>query len=346
MNRSPCFFLLLAAAGALSLASCSSGGGGGATSGSGGAAGGGGGGSGGAIGSGSGGAPAPLPYQPCAASTAVGHFSIALAGPADNAPGTSTFQGSVRNGVAPLENWPELVKDGDCHVVVLPKLFCATACGADRTCAGKDQCVPQPQAQDLGDITLDGLAAPLTVPPIGAPTARQYYASLPMPFPPLGPENEVRMKTAGGAYPSFTLVGRGVEPLVLSTSNLFIARDKPLVVTWTAPAKNRSTKIFIRLDIAHHGGIGARLECDVADAGSATLPATLLAALIDQGTAGFPTITLIRRTVDAVSIAAGCVDFAVASPADQPVTVDGVTSCNDDMPCPAGKTCGVDLKCK
>jgi hypothetical protein len=289
---------------------------------------------------------ATLPYRPCAASTAVGHFSIALAGPTDNAPGTSAFQGNVRNGVAPLDNWPELAKDGDCHVIVLPRLFCATACGSDQTCAGKDQCVPQPQAQDLGDITLGGLAAPLTVQPIGAVGARVYYAELSAPFPPLGPESEVRMKTAGGAYPSLTLVGRGVEPLVFAASDLFIARDRPLVVSWTAPAKNRSTKIFIRLDIAHHGGIGARLECDVADTGTATLPATLLAALIDQGTAGFPAITLIRRTVDAVTVAPGCVDFAVASAVEQQVMVDGVTSCNDDMPCPAGKTCGVDMKCK
>ncbi|MEA2697399.1 MAG: hypothetical protein QOI66_1670 [Myxococcales bacterium] len=332
MNRSPWFSLLSVSAAVLSLANCSSGGGAGPPGGSG--------------GNGGNGMTATLPYQPCPAATAVGHFSIALAGPTANAQGTSTFQGNVRNGVAPLENWPEIAKEGDCHVIVLPKLFCATACGSAQTCAGKDQCVPQPQAQDLGDIVLDGLAAPLTVQPIGAVGARVYYAELSTPFPPLGPESDVRMKTAGGAYPSFTLVGRGVEPLTFSASNLLVARDKPLVVTWTASAPNRSTKIFIRLDIAHHGNIGARLECDVADTGTATLPATLLAALIDQGTAGFPAITLIRRTMDAVTIAPGCVDFAVASPVEQDVMVEGVTSCNDDMPCPAGKTCDIVMKCK
>jgi hypothetical protein len=298
--------------------------------------------SGGSGGGGSGGnAASLLPYKPCDVDKRVGAFAMALAPATKTAPAFSTFQGGMNNAPTPSNNWPETAKDGDCHLVVGPRLVCTTPCSNDQVCAGQNQCLPQPVPQDLGIITLNGFSMPLTAKFVG-----QYYVPLPMPFPPFPVDAPLSMTTAGGAYPSFSLNGRGIEPMEFAGNNLMARRDQPMVVSWTAPKKITSTRVFVRVDIAHHGGVAARIECDVADNGSMTIAGSLISKLIDQGTAGFPTVSLTRRTMDSTTVTPGCVELSVASPVEQPISVDGVISCNqEDLPCPTGKTCGVDQKC-
>ena len=140
-----------------------------------------------------------------------------------------------------------------------------------------------------------------------------------------------------------------------------MARSQPLAVTWTPSAKSKSARIYLKLDIAHHGGIAARINCDLADSGSVTIPASLVTKLMDRGLAGFPSITLTRRTVDSTIVGPGCVDFVVASEEAREVEVEGVISCNtsEDKPtctpeevkdgckqCPTGMKCGDGFRCK
>ena len=83
--------------------------------------------------------------------------------------------------------------------------------------------------------------------------------------------------------------------------------------------------------------------------GSATIPAGLINQLIEKGTAGFPTISLTRRTLDSQTIEPGCVDLSVASPVEREIEVEGVVSCNcdstvecpsdDPKPCHEGQVC-------
>ena len=105
------------------------------------------------------------------------------------------------------------------------------------------------------------------------------------------------------------------------------------------------------MDIAHHGGGAARIDCDVPDTGSAKIPAGLIKELLDRGSAGFPQLLLTRLTADSVNIAPGCVDFLVSSSFKHALMVDGEVSCTcdntdpscgkgtDDVPCPTGQTC-------
>ena len=102
-----------------------------------------------------------------------------------------------------------------------------------------------------------------------------------------------------------------------------VTRNKALNVTWTPPPSGGAARIFMSMDIAHHGGGAARIECDVPDTGSATIPAGLINQLLDRGSAGFPKLTLTRRTVDSVTIAPGCVDFLVSSSVERPLTGGG-----------------------
>ncbi len=68
-------------------------------------------------------------------------------------------------------------------------------------------------------------------------------------------------------------------------------------------------------------------------------------AMIDQGFSGFPTVVLTRRSGEAVDTAVGCVELAVQSVGVLDVAIDGLTSCSDDMDCPDGQRCQVDLTC-
>jgi hypothetical protein len=285
----------------------------------------------------------PLAYKPCNPGAVVGRFSLLIQPPMPDAPGFAQVTGGVHDRVDPHEAWQDLSRDGGCKVITLPPFVCSPPCaGGNPVCAGQDRCVPEPVLQDLGPVTMTGLPSPLVA--LSA-TSKSYYAPFPGPYPPFPPEAEIRLAVAGGPYGAFSLAGRGIEPLRFPEARMEVIRNRPLSVSW-APGQPGSARILVVLDIAHHGGIGARVECDVADTGSVTIAGTLINALIEQGTAGCPSISVTRRTVDSTTIAPGCVEFAVASDVQQPVEVEGVISCCDNSTCPAGLSCQTDLTCR
>jgi hypothetical protein len=300
-------------------------------------------------------AAAPLAYKPCDQANRAGGFVVEMRSNAGSTPFTRVG-GGVRNGINPADVWNELAKEGDCRLLVGRMLVCTTPCAVGKVCAGSNMCVDEPLLQDMGTLTITGLVAPVSVP---FAAAQGYDGSLPTgsAFPPAAAEVAIALKTAGGKYPALSLAGRGVEPLQFAGTGIKVARNQPLAVTWTAPAKNKSTRVHMKLDIAHHGGIAARVDCDMADTGSASIPATLITQLMDRGLAGFPTLALTRQTVDSATIAPGCVEFAVTSEEARDIEVEGVISCNTEeatcppadtscKACPAGMKCGQDLRCK
>ena len=295
-----------------------------------------------------------LAYKPCDQTKQVGGIAVELRRAMNGGAAFTAFTGGVKSGVNPEAVWQELAKDGDCRVMVGPKP-CSTACPSGKVCGGSNMCVDEPLLQDTGTLTLAGLSDAVSLMWMAG---QGYSGSLTKgPYPPAAPEVEITARTAGGTYPSFTLAGRGIEPLEFAGTGLEVARNQALPITWRASAKNRSTRIHIKLDIAHHGGISARIDCDVADTGSTTISAALVTKLMEQGLAGLPSISLTRQTADSTTIAPGCVDFVVASQQERDIEVEGVISCTTTeatcppedtgcKACPAGKTCQRDLQCK
>ena len=284
-------------------------------------------------------------YRPCASDQRIGGFSAEMVVMEGNSP-YSAFTGAVRNGVDPRDVWSGASNATGCALVTGPSLSCLPACGTPMICAGQNRCIAEPASQDAGTVTITGFgSAKLDVAPIVSPPRISYYKSLTNPYPPFSPGAAISLTAAGAAFPAFSLEGRGIEPLMFPGTGIVIAPGQPLLLTWSAPAQPGAARIFIRVNIAFHGGIAARIDCNVDDTGVAQIPADLISMLIDRGTAGFPSVTLIRRTVDSKTIGPGCVDFTVASPVERIVMVEGVTSCNLDTDCPTGQTCKPNLKC-
>jgi hypothetical protein len=256
--------------------------------------------------------------------------------------------GAVKSAVDPSKVWQEIARNGDCRLLVDPPV-CSTSCASGKVCGGSNMCVDEPLSQDLGMVTVTGLGAPLVVEPA---MAGVYFKSLTATYPPFAPETEVTLKTTGGKYPAISLAGRGIEPLQFTGTGLKVARNQPLPVSWTASTKNKSARIHLKLDIAHHGGIAANIECDVADTGSTTIPAALINQLMDRGLAGFPTLALTRQTADSINLAPGCVEFRVVSEEARDIEVEGVVSCTQDEPCKPEdvamgcKSCATGMMCK
>jgi hypothetical protein len=284
-------------------------------------------------------------YTPCPAANRLGGFNVDLT-IMEGSPGFTSMTGAVRNSADPREVWVGGSATG-CALVTGPTLSCTPACVAPMICAGNNTCVAAPMGQNAGAVTVTGVGpAPIDVMRIAA--ANTYYSTLMDPFPPFAVGDTVTLAAAGADVPAFSLEGRGIDPLVFPGTGILIGRDKPLDLTWTAPAAAGATKIYVRIDIGHHGGIAARIDCHVDDTGTTRVPASLVNMLIDKGTAGFPSVVLMRRTVDSAMVGSGCVDFAITSQVERLVMVEGVTSCTNvgaSDECPTGQTCGDDLKC-
>ena len=276
-------------------------------------------------------------YKACAESERIGRFTLELKLPAGDSPGISQITGRVLDGIDPRSVWQELASAEGCQVIIGPTSTCAVACPSGMVCRA-GTCAPEPASHGVGTVNVTGLAIPVTMMPL---TNKSYYGPIPSgtSFPPFTPGLPIGLQAAGGDYAPFTLTATGIDlldvpadqPLMLVTKT----PNPPLTVRWSAPTRAGSTRMELLMDIAHHGGVAAKLACDLPDTGSGTIPGGLLDTLVGRGTAGFPEITLTRQSVDSTTITPGCVEFGVTLSVAVPLMVDGVISCSDDTQCPA-----------
>jgi hypothetical protein len=273
---------------------------------------------------------ASIPYAPCSEETSVGGFELVLD------PEYTSLEGKVFDAADPRLVNTEIASEGTCRLVTPPSLLCDPGCApSSQVCAPNNQCVPVPAGRSVGTVSVSGLVSPVEMTP-NAATANYRAAGLANPG--FAPGADVRLSATGGDYSAFELRGWGIGLLEV-TSEITVTEGQPTSIQWTPPASAGPAHLVVTLDVNNHGSTEASIQCDFEDTGQGEIPASLIDALIAQGTSGFPSVTLTRRTASSASIEPGCVELDVMSTLDLDVTLTGLTSCDTDAECPDGLTC-------
>ncbi len=276
--------------------------------------------------------PATVPLNgECPLETKWGEFVVA------NFDFYSIVDGSVSAGVVPVTILENVGENVECKLLKRNNPFCPDACEADETCDFDGNCIPFPEGQDLGKVTVGGLLQEVLM---EAVIPGFTYFDTNLPFPAFDPGELIELRTTGGNFEPIELHGVGVEDLVLTEPEWVLFENEDLVFNWTPPTTNPvRSKIHIQLNIDQHGLTPIQLFCEFDDDGQAALPQALVTSLITSGVTGFPNATVTRRTMDSTTIGGGCLEFTVKSPVQPDIRVDGYISCSNDDQCPPGQTC-------
>ncbi len=277
----------------------------------------------------------------------VGSFQIKLAPASELGDATTTVVGKVADGPTPATTiWESPQLDGACTLTTPRIPFCNTPCGGSSACVEDDTCLAYPTAHGVGTVTVTGVKTStgdtsFTMTPL----SNNYQPTVDLAYPPFADGEEVTVAAAGDFFPAFSISSQGVAPLSLSSTNLALKSGQALDLAWTKGSTS-AAKIHVKLDISHHGGTKGQIECDADDSGSLSISGALIGKLLNLGVAGYPTVIVTRQVVGATTISAGRVELVVSSVVEQPVTVDGLTSCTKDADCQSNQTCQTDLTCK
>jgi hypothetical protein len=261
--------------------------------------------------------------------------------------GNTAPGGYVQDGVTPTAVMNELSKVGDCAILERPNPFCDPACSGTQTCALAGSCIEMPVHRSVGTVTITGLSTSVSMTP--DTTTNSYYFAGTIPQPGFTEGAAITLSAAGADYGPFSLSAQGVAALTLTSGAVTVTTGTPITLTWTPPAQPANGRIHISLNLASHGTDSVALECDVADTGSYQIPATLITQLLTEEVAGYPRLTVARRTADSIAIAPGCVDLLVqAVVVRDDVVITGKTYCanpGDATGCSSGQTCQDNLIC-
>lgn len=278
--------------------------------------------------------PQPITHTPCPHASLIGAFVVELAD------GFSRVSGRVDD-KPPLTPALTIDEAGDCRLIESVAYECDPACAVGTTCSSQLVCEPSARAVDAGTLTVSGLgtAGDQTL-TLEAGGSGYYQAAVPPPpHPAFAPGGALELSAAGAVSEPFSMRTQGVEDFVLTLSEIPVAEDMTVLLTWEAPAVPRG-KIKIALDIGHHGGSPADIVCEADDDGEFEIPQALVAQLFEYGVWGFPTIEISRAAIGSTETSAGCVEFVAESATlSMEVAIEGVVSCSGPDECEEGQTC-------
>lgn len=273
----------------------------------------------------------------------VGTFQVqGLVDEKDDTTGLTKVVGTVGDGPIPANVvWTVAKKDGDCVVETPSAPFCEEACGAD-VCVAENRCQAYPTNHSVGTVVLTGAnvvggGATVTLKEIAK--AYQPPAGTSFTYPPFAEGDEIKLQASGGDYAQFELSTPAVDPIHLTTTDFALETGKAFALTWDAAKAPKASQIYVKFDISHHGGIRGMIECTTDDDGELTVSADLMSELIGLGVAGFPSVVVMRQSIDTVQIAPGRVRLEVSSRVERYVSIAGLESCTTDEDCADGKTC-------
>jgi len=252
----------------------------------------------------------------------------------------SIVAGDAADGVVPITVLEDAGTEGDCQLLKRNNPFCDPPCQAGQTCDFDGQCIPYPENQDLGTVTVGGLFADVAMGPI---QPGNTYFDTTLPHPAFAAGDVIELRTHGSTMGDVELHGIGVESLDLVQTELVLYTDRDLTVTWAPSVATDRAEVHLQLTIDQHGVTPITLFCDWEDDGEGTVPATLIESLVNSGVTGFPNAVLSRRTLDSLPLQDGCIEFKVAAPQvpNPDVRVDGFTPCTNNKDCPKGQRCDV-----
>ena len=252
--------------------------------------------------------------------------------------GYSAADGEINDGVVPTSVLHETLAEGDCRLMKRENPFCDPPCGPGEVCTHEGTCVPYPERQETGDVTIDGLDVPLTM----EPRSDKRYFDTTLPHPAFSPGTTISLTSTGSEVGPLSLSGRGISPIVVSDTSWTIAEATDLSITWEAEEGDAS--FYLTINIDQHGNSPSTLVCETEDDGELVVPASVIDALLESGTSGFPMGHAYRRTADSQQAGEGCVEFQVFSHIGVDVEVAGHTPCTSDADCPDGQTCDLMLQ--
>ena len=284
----------------------------------------------------------------------IGTFSITLIDESaiNGTEAFSSVLGVVRDGPAQERMGWELADEArGCRLEIPHFPLCDPRCGAGMACVGDNVCEAEPAAVSVGEVTIRGAQlasgeSEFSLMQIGP--AYQPESGVDIAYPPSAEGAELTLSATGGDHGPFDIRTTGIAPLQVSSSgDLILAPDQALHVTWEPPSASANSQITAVVDISHHGGIKGRIVCEVDDqTGELEIDAALVTKLIELGTAGFPIITLNRRSVGSTAIDIGRIDFAIEQHRELALQIPGVTSCLQATDCPEGQSCMPDRRCE
>jgi hypothetical protein len=282
---------------------------------------------------------------PDGGSAQLGGFAVALVAATETppVPAFTSITGKVYDGPSPpTVVWEAQTSSGGCTLYAVKPPFCGPSCGGEAACVATNTCVPYPRAQNLGTVTVTGVGAPVTL--ISVANNYQAPPRPALPYPPAAEGAAITVQASSGPLGAFSVTSGGVAPLGAS-GPVALESGKPLHLAWTPPGR-AGTVVEVKLDISHHGGTRSKIECTAPDSGSLDISAPLITGLVSLGVAGFPGVSLTRVSEGRTQVPAGLISLRVTSTADLVVNIPGVTSCEEDIECPAGQKCQPDKRCK
>ncbi len=270
----------------------------------------------------------PVFHGECPSAEQIGYFNV------QHEIDYSVVSGEVLDGVVPSKILFKVGQEGSCTLWQRKNPFCNPACAANEACAQDGTCVPYPLPQDAGQVGITGLTKPVSM-------AYPAYYDTTVDHPAFKPGVDITLVAAGATYPAFTLHGQGFAPMVIPAGELVLDKGKALSVSWTPDSSAEHATVRIRINVDQHGNSPVELVCDPEDTGSTVIPSSLIDQLIGFGVTGFPSIHVIRHTLDSVDAGQGCVQFEVLSHRLGDLQVNGHLPCDPATPCPAGFTCDI-----
>jgi len=221
------------------------------------------------------------------------------------------------------------IEEGECRFLALDPGACGGPCDPGQMCAADGTCQPVwSEPLEAGLLTITGVGDPVVLEPVGSGYITGNYHTHTTPPDLFAAFETITASFAGDVFPAAELSARGVAPIDLDYSGIFLplVDGQDNVVTWTpGPDADACVSLLINGHNAGHGlPLGDIIWCVGPDDGSLTIPQAVVEAFEDGEWLGefggvscegldCPPSVLSRYTRNEVEVDPGPVELIVRS---------------------------------